>query len=183
MDNLFSSEALPWVYSAGLLILGFMLILLEVFVIPGLNIFGLLGFGTVCVGVVFAYTNLGPGGALFIGAIGMGGTAALVWLLARNRAWQNMVRDDRTDRASGYDSSSGRFDSLSGTVGTALTALRPSGRARFDEQIVDVVTDGGFIPNGAAVQVLEVHGNRIVVHQLAGQQRADDSGASQGDSV
>ena len=48
-----------------------------------------------------------------------------------------------------------------------MTALRPSGRARFDERVVDVVTEGGFIANGAAVEVLAVHGNRIVVHERA----------------
>ena len=152
------AESLPWVYSIGLLILGFVLILLEIFVIPGVNIFGILGFGTV---------RLGGAAAVMMGAIGVAGTAALVWLLVRNRAWQNMVHAGRTDRASGFDSSTGEWNDLVGAVGTAITTLRPSGRVRFDERIVDVVTDGGFIPTGASVEVLEVHGNRIVVHQRA----------------
>jgi membrane-bound serine protease (ClpP class) len=167
MEQLMPAESLPWVYSIGLLILGFVLILLEIFVIPGVNIFGILGFGTVCVGVVFAYVRLGGAAAVMIGAIGVAGTAALVWLLVRNRAWQNMVHAGRTDRASGFDSSTGEWNDLVGAVGTAITTLRPSGRVRFDERIVDVVTDGGFIPTGASVEVLEVHGNRIVVHQRA----------------
>ncbi|HJP32178.1 MAG TPA: NfeD family protein [Candidatus Latescibacteria bacterium] len=167
MESLVGEAALLWIYSLGMLVLGFLLILLEVFVIPGLNIFGIIGFGTVCVGVVFAYTRIGPGAAVIIGLFGMVGTVVLVWLMIRHRAWQRLVHEGKTDRASGYDSSTGEFDDLLGAVGTATSALRPSGRAGFDERIVDVVTDGGFIAAGAAVEVLEVHGNRIVVHERA----------------
>jgi membrane-bound serine protease (ClpP class) len=167
MEGLFSDATLPWVYSVGLLILGFLLILLEIFIIPGMNIFGVLGFGTVCVGILFAYRRLGPAEALLIGVLGLGGTVALVWLLVRNGAWQRLVHDGKTDRESGFDSSTGELDDLLGAAGTTLTALRPSGRARFDERIVDVVTDGGFIAADAAIEVLEVHGNRIVVHERA----------------
>lgn len=167
MDMLLSEAALPWVYSIGLLILGFILILLEVFIIPGFNIFGLVGFGTVCVGVLFAYRKLGPVPAMLIGIIGVGGTAMLLWLLVRNQAWHRMVHDGRADRASGYDSSADDMQDLQGVAGTALTTLRPSGRAQFDERIVDVVSDGGFIAHGASIEVIEVHGNRIVVQERA----------------
>ncbi len=167
MEGLFGETILPWIYSVCLLVLGFALILLEIFVIPGVNIFGILGFGTVCIGVYFAYTTLGAGAAITIGLLGIGGTVVLVWLMIRNRAWERIVHVGKTDRASGFDSSTGESGDLLGAVGLAATALRPSGRARFDERIVDVVTDGGFIAAGTAVEVLEIHGNRIVVHERA----------------
>jgi membrane-bound serine protease (ClpP class) len=50
-----------------------------------------------------------------------------------------------------------------GRVGVALTALRPAGRAEFGETLLDVVTEGGFVPKGERVKVLEVRGNRVVV--------------------
>lgn len=165
VDLVNATPTLLWAYSIGLLVLGFVLILLELFVIPGINIFGILGLGTVCVGVAFAYLRLGPGAAAAIGLFGLAGTGALVWLLVRNRSWQGLVRQARTDRASGYDSSPPELSALIGLSGTAVTALRPSGRARIGERVVDVVTDGGFIPVGAAVEVLQVHGNRVVVHE------------------
>ena len=50
-----------------------------------------------------------------------------------------------------------------GSRGTAVSALRPAGKARFGKHYIDVVTDGEFITKGSRVEVREIHGNRIVV--------------------
>ena len=56
--------------------------------------------------------------------------------------------------------------SLLGAVGTTVTPMRPAGTVRFGDQFIDVVTEGGFIPSGARVQVIEVEGTRIVVKEV-----------------
>ena len=53
-----------------------------------------------------------------------------------------------------------------GQTGRAVSPLRPAGRAKFGDSIVDVVTDGAFIENGRPVSVQEVHGNRVVVSEI-----------------
>jgi hypothetical protein len=55
---------------------------------------------------------------------------------------------------------------LLGAVGTSVTVLRPAGTVRFGDQFVDVVTEGGYIPAGARIQVVEVEGTRIVVKEV-----------------
>tara|TARA_B100000686_G_scaffold325020_1_gene381278 strand:- start:2243 stop:2755 length:513 start_codon:yes stop_codon:yes gene_type:complete len=163
MSDLFNPQILPWLYSIGLLILGFVLILLEIFIIPGVNIFGIMGFGTVCVAVVLAYTKLGIEAAVVIGLLGVIGTAALVWFLIRNRAWQRLVLETETDKESGYESAPMGFKELTAQKGIAVTPLRPSGRAQFGDRVVDVVTEGDFINTGCLIEVLQVSGNRVVV--------------------
>lgn len=165
MSSPLDAEVLLWVYAIGLLILGFVLILLEIFVIPGLNIFGIAGFGTVCVGIYFAYIKLGPSAAIVTGLLGVSGTAALVWSLIRNRAWQRMVLTAEMDRASGYSAAPPEFGILVSQVGVATTPLRPTGRAQFGDDIFDVVTEGDFVDSGAQVEVLAVVGTRVVVQQ------------------
>lgn len=54
-----------------------------------------------------------------------------------------------------------------GTRGEAETDLRPSGRARLGKHGIDVVSRGGFIEAGQAVEVCEVAGNRVVVRPLS----------------
>lgn len=50
-----------------------------------------------------------------------------------------------------------------GALGTAITDLRPAGKAKFGEHIMDVVTDGGFITRGTQVKVSEANAMKIVV--------------------
>ncbi len=166
MMEWFAGDGLPWVYAIGLLILGFVLILLEIFVIPGMNIFGLLGFGTVFIGVLFAYRRLGPESAALIGTLGIAGTVALVWLLVKNQAWHRMVRTEATDSASGYTAAPAGLASRQGEIGTAMTPLRPSGRGQFGEDILDIVTRGSFLDTGARVEILKIHGNCVVVEAV-----------------
>jgi membrane-bound serine protease (ClpP class) len=50
-----------------------------------------------------------------------------------------------------------------GMHGTAVTVLRPSGKARFDDHLVDVVTEGEFIAPETRVTVVQTDGMRVVV--------------------
>jgi hypothetical protein len=54
-----------------------------------------------------------------------------------------------------------------GTHGTAVTVLRPSGKARFADHVVDVVTEGEFIAQKTPVTVIQTDGMRVVVKSAA----------------
>src|SRR6266496_4129398 len=55
-----------------------------------------------------------------------------------------------------------------GTLGTALTILRPSGKARFGDHVVDVITNGEFIGPQTPIAVIQTDGMRIVVKAAVG---------------
>jgi membrane-bound serine protease (ClpP class) len=50
-----------------------------------------------------------------------------------------------------------------GDRGVVVTKLRPAGRAKFGEAIVDVVCEGEFLDIDRAVEILEIRGNRVIV--------------------
>ncbi len=54
-----------------------------------------------------------------------------------------------------------------GAKGRALTTLRPSGKARFGEQVVDVVTEGEFVAAETMVAVVSTDGMRVIVKAAA----------------
>jgi membrane-bound serine protease (ClpP class) len=54
-----------------------------------------------------------------------------------------------------------------GTQGTAITVLRPSGKARFADRVIDVVTEGEFIAPQTPVTVIQTDGMRVVVKSVA----------------
>src|SRR5215469_13242443 len=54
-----------------------------------------------------------------------------------------------------------------GMQGTAVTVLRPSGKARFADHVVDVVTEGEFVASQTPVTVIQTDGMRVVVKSAA----------------
>jgi membrane-bound serine protease (ClpP class) len=50
-----------------------------------------------------------------------------------------------------------------GTLGTALTALRPAGIASFGGRRIDVVSEGDFIEAGEPLEIVRDEGTRVIV--------------------
>jgi membrane-bound serine protease (ClpP class) len=56
-----------------------------------------------------------------------------------------------------------------GESGEVVSRLRPTGKAKFGDAIVDVVAAGEFLEAGTAVEIIEIHGNRVVVKAVTNQ--------------
>jgi membrane-bound serine protease (ClpP class) len=50
-----------------------------------------------------------------------------------------------------------------GDKGEVISTLRPTGKARFGDAIVDVVAQGDFLNTGTMVEIVGIHGNRVIV--------------------
>jgi membrane-bound serine protease (ClpP class) len=53
-----------------------------------------------------------------------------------------------------------------GDWGIAISPLRPAGKVRFNDDYVDVVTEGSFVDSGRQVRIIDISGNRIVVREI-----------------
>ena len=47
--------------------------------------------------------------------------------------------------------------------GISVSILRPSGKARFADHVVDVITEGEFIASEKPVKIIQTDGMRVVV--------------------
>ncbi|OWK38059.1 NfeD family protein [Fimbriiglobus ruber] len=169
---------------AGLLfVLGLVLILLEVFVLPGFGAAGVSGIALMLAALALATVGAADGTIEWsrFGAkmaqymIAMLGSVGLALALARylpNIPYANRLMlvppGDKPGAESEPSALPGAAQAaeLLGAVGTSVTVLRPAGSVRIGDQFVDVVTDGSYIPAGARVQVIEVEGTRIVVKEV-----------------
>lgn len=154
-----------WLIVIGLVILGFLLILAEIFLIPGINIFGFLGLAAVVAGVITAYTSLSIYYAHLVLLISIITALLLVRIIIRSRALNRMVLDTTQSREAGVAVQQAELQQLVGKIGVTYTKLRPAGHAIFNDQKYDVVSEGGFIEKNARVEVSEINGNRIVVRE------------------
>jgi hypothetical protein len=59
------------------------------------------------------------------------------------------------------------FPLAPGMQGRALAILRPSGKAEFENHVVDVVTEGDFIAPETPVAIVSTDGMRVVVKGVA----------------
>jgi membrane-bound serine protease (ClpP class) len=57
-------------------------------------------------------------------------------------------------------------------VGEVVAKLRPAGKARFGNALVDVVATGEFLDKGTRVEIIAINGSRVVV------KRAKEGGAA-----
>lgn len=162
------------------LALGLTCIAIEIFIVPGVGIFGIGGLILTILGIVlmsqtfviprnsYQLEVLTRGVWIALGALAgmVGGFFAIRSLVPHVPLLNELVMEapdaeavDRQERMSDY-----RY--LAGQVGVATTMLRPSGKARFGDTIVGVISDGTPLSAGDAVRVREVHGNRIVVEAV-----------------
>ena len=155
-----------------LFLIGIGLISLEIFVIPGFGIAGILGI-TLMLGSVFfvfdqAYDFRTAVLWLSISVILSSGLVILaVWFLPETQLFQRFALSTVMDAEMGYHSSSSEnFQDYLGQSGTALTPLRPSGTARIANKRVDVVTAGDFIPQSSNIKVIEVEGSKVFVEAV-----------------
>ncbi len=170
-----------------LFLLGVSLIALELLVIPGFGVPGIAGIALVVVSLYLASVKHGLPSAgrpwefdeLARWLLEFGATALAsligIWAVARILPSTPIGRrlilaPAGTGEATGLTGSgsveSRRHAGLVGRTGRALSDLRPAGRIEVDGEPYNASSRGDYIPRGAAVEVLEVKGNRIMVKEI-----------------
>lgn len=159
----------PWgqtewaVVAAVAVILGIVLLAVEILVIPGFGLVGILGVCSTVAGGALAWKHLGPLWGLLAIGVSVAAATLLIWAFPRTRLGKKFMLHESD---AGYTAPAADLGLLLGRRGTAMTMLRPSGTAEIDDRRVDVVTDGTFLDAGTPVRVVRVEGARVVVEPV-----------------
>lgn len=150
---------------------GLIALAVEVFVLPGFGLAGVLGIGLFGAAIVLAMTGTAATLPDFTRALAVLGASAIItiaviyaWVrhLPNSSRLTGLLLRDGLAAGGGFISAPMRED-LVGRDGVAMTDLRPSGTALVGEERVDVVTEGEFISQGSPLRVLRSEGYRLVV--------------------
>ncbi|HEY2761109.1 MAG TPA: NfeD family protein, partial [Pirellulales bacterium] len=178
-----SLQGNPVVLEVLLFLAGILCVALEIFVLPGLAIFGL-GGGLLIIGslVLASQTFIIPANSYQLSSLlnsllvlcGAAVGSIIVAAVMRrylphtpvlNRVLLAPPSNDEIEAISQRESLID-LEHLMGQQGVATTPLFPSGKVRFADQLVDVIADGDAIDRGQPVVVIDVSGSRVVVREV-----------------
>lgn len=149
-----------------LLVIGIVLIIAEFYVSGG--IVGALGIGAVIGSLFMSGYDLGHM-SLSIGIAFLVAVILAVILVRRvgmdKGVFRKVILKEQITTEQGYVSSENRLE-LIGVEGIAATPLRPSGSGVFEEERLDVISEGGFIGENMRIKIVKVEGVRIVVKEI-----------------
>lgn len=161
--------------------LGILLIALELFVFPGTFIAGILGALVVLIALVMAMVDVYPGTPslpslpqlqlplrdLSIAAIS---SLVIALILARflpkTALFQHLVSQGASGEAS-VTALAVQQDARLGKIGVTVAPLCPGGKARFDDELLDVITRGEMIAKGQRVKIIGHTGPNAVVEAVS----------------
>ena len=149
----------------GLLALGYLMVLAELFV-PG-GVVGFLGVVAVVWGCKLAF-DLGVAWGLVALGSSVVVTSVLLKMIFSSRAGKSLVLSDTRPRT--WKASEADLEGLLGKRGRTLSALRPAGVADIEGRRVDVVADSEFLDAGCEVEVSHIEGNRVLVARASAPQ-------------
>ena len=167
----------------ALFVLGVVLVIIEIlFFAHSTIVFGVVGVFLILASLLWAMIDRYPGETFFPTGralalpllnlfIALIAAAIVITLLARYlprtsiyRRFALMTTNPPGPSLAGIQREFASAISLSpGEQGMSLSILRPSGKARFAEQVVDVITEGEFVPSNTSVTVVRRDGMRVVV--------------------
>jgi len=188
----FASHVLAGLAGVGDIVIvgvGLVLLGLEIFVVPGFRIVGVMGTLVVLAGIYLSLLgphpstgDLGVAGLVVAAAILV--TLLIAWALLRSLPPDarpgagGIFLPHRAAPAAGAEPRHGRRGEHLGRRGAAIADLRPAGAALFGEERIDVVAESGWIPAGTPIRIVGAEGYRRVVRPLDPGERSGSGGAA-----
>lgn len=155
-----------------LLAAGFVLLVLEIFVIPGFGVAGISGIILIVLSIFLAMVKhpnplKAPKVELWSAFYTLSWSVIIVFtgfiagmkFLPETKLWKKIILSSAEESGTAENNSQGYL----GKTGKTVSILRPSGRAVFDDKILDVLSEGEFIDKDKTVKVVKVDGNKVVV--------------------
>jgi membrane-bound serine protease (ClpP class) len=165
---------------AVVFVVGLILVGLELFAFPGTFIAGISGAVLILVAIVMAMVDRYPGAPslptlpqlrlpLRDISLAIAVSFVLALILARFFPKTSLFRKLVSQTASGVSSVAAQEEQQEariGQIGLAISQLYPGGKARFGEQVLDVLTQGELVEKGRPVKIIGHTGSDAVVQEV-----------------
>lgn len=171
-------EGIANYWEIALFVLGVVLLVVEIFAIPGFGITGILGILFIITGLSLAMVDtVGPVRlsinilpvvkAFFIVIIAASFSLFLSLYLSRKlfttTTFGHLALDRVQDSKEGFTSASDSYLDMIGKRGKAYSVLRPAGKVMIDDNLFDATVISGFVEEGEDVEVTDYQTGQLFV--------------------
>ena len=149
-----------WLLITVLIVIGLLFLVLEVLVIPGVGVAGIIGFILIAIGIwqTYAYYGSPAGHSVLAGTLVL--TLGTLALALRSKTWRRVALHDSIDsRVNLIDAEKVKV----GDDGKTVSRLAPAGKALINGEFYEVRTTGEFIDQEKEIIVERIDHNKIFV--------------------
>ena len=146
-----------------LILVGIALLVIEVLVIPGAGVAGIVGFGVMVAGIWLAYTRIGvtEGNIILIATLVV--NIVGITLTLRSKTWKGaMLKTEITSKVNTIDHANLKV----GDKGIAISRCAPMGKAMFNNKYLEVSALSEFIDQESEIEIVKISGNKIYIKQI-----------------
>ena len=152
-----------WTFIIILILVGILMLLLEILVIPGSGVAGIIGFGLMIAGIWMAYSREGTQAGHITLAITLGVNLIGLLLALRSKTWKKAML------STAINSKVRTIDAAELTVGDkgkTISRCAPMGKAVFKDKFLEVSAMSEFIDEDVEIEIIKIAGNKIIVKQI-----------------
>ncbi len=143
-----------------LILTGLILLLLEILVIPGTTIVGIIGFLLLAAGIWVTFDHFGAG----MGMVAVGSTivvsAIIFMFIFRSNTWKKLMLKENIDsKIEMFD----KYEPKIGEQGVAISRLAPIGKISIEGHEFEAKAQSSFIDEKSIVEVINIESNKVIV--------------------
>ncbi len=147
-----------------LIVLGIVLLLIELMLIPGFGVTGILGILSLVGGVVLAYTSHGATVGHITLATTIVASALLLWYALQPKTWKRLtLHENITAQAIETPQQKGLE---AGMQGMAITRLAPMGTVKINGVEIEAASHDTIIDPLAKVEIIKIDGTKVIVKTI-----------------
>ena len=144
---------------------GLLLLLAEIFFIPGFGLAGIGGIAAILTSIFLTFGNIVQATYSILIALGVSviGFFLLIKYIPSTRAWRKFILSTEQKKELGYTVGTKDLKRLTGKEGITITPLRPSGIIEVNGKKLNALTQGEYVDSNTKIKIISVEGNKIVV--------------------
>jgi len=143
-----------------LCIIGIVLILVEIFLIPGLTITAIAGAAFSIGGIYYAFRNLGATAGIITLLLVVASIAIAFVYLIKSKALDSIALKTNLKSTVADKELPAIFE---GDTGISVSRLNPMGKVRVNNTTMEAKTLGGFIDENTVIKVIKVSPSQLIV--------------------